>query len=146
MPFCTECGARHDDAARVCPRCGAPIAQPPDDLDDLLGSISTATSDQPGPAGARPARDATASPDEEESSDYLKEMQAVRGAIASQSTALQSLTDLSWSNPEANAIRAQLGAALERLRGLRPPPALETAHEDFVEGAELLARGFGELI
>jgi hypothetical protein len=129
MPFCTECGARHDESARVCPKCGAPIAQPPpDELDELLGP-----EDEPAPPDRRPP-------------SYLEEMQAVRGAIASQSTALQGLTDLSWSNPEANAIREQLAAALERLRGLRPPDSLESAHEDFLAGAELLARGFGELI
>src|SRR5262245_18477917 len=130
MPFCTECGARHEDAATVCPRCGAPIAQPPDDIDDLLDPIDLA-----------PLTD-----EDEPPLDYLAEMQAVCGSIASQSSALQGLTELSWSNLEANAIREQLFEALERLRGLRPPPALEGAHEDFLEGAELLARGFGELI
>src|SRR5438093_13336687 len=132
MPFCTESGARHDDAARVCPRCGAPIAQPPDELEDLLGEMDTIASDEPRPAGTRAADRGGARADEKRSSDYLEEMQAVRGAIASQSTALQSLTDLSWSNPEANAIRDQLAAALERLPGLRPPAAVGSAREGFL--------------
>ncbi|HEY3108333.1 MAG TPA: zinc-ribbon domain-containing protein [Chloroflexota bacterium] len=138
MPFCTECGARHDETATVCPSCGAPIDHPPEDLDDLLDSMAELSAAAAPPAG-QPA-------DESGSGAYLREMQAVRGAIASQSSALQGLSDLSWSNPEANAIREQLASALERLQELRPPPALDSAHQDFLEGADLLARGFGELV
>src|SRR2546428_9485873 len=133
MPFCTECGARHDESARVCPKCGAPIDQTPDDLDELLDSMAELSAAAAPPAG-EPA-------DEPGSSAYLREMQAVRGAIASQSSALQGLSDLSWSNPDANAIRERLAAAFERLQRLRPPPELEPAHPDFLEGAALPARG-----
>lgn len=79
-------------------------------------------------------------------SQYLEQIQDVRSAISSQSAALQELTDLTWSNPEANAIREQLSAALGRLRALSPPDALSNAHGHFVEGAELLARGFSSLV
>src|SRR5438045_3698924 len=139
MPFCTECGTRHDESARTCPKCGAAIAVPPDDdLDNLIASMDTVGDDDEIAPGAP---ESSVTPQA-----YLEEIQGVRGTIATQSTALQGLIDLSWSNPEANAIREQLAAALERLHALTPPPALAGAHEDFVDGAELLARGFGELV
>jgi hypothetical protein len=139
MPFCTECGARHDDSAKVCPSCGQPIFQPPgdDDLDDVLASLDDfgvdALEEPSAPRGA-------ASP------DYLEQIQDVRGAIAAQSTALQELNELTWENPTATQIRDELTVALAQLRELTPPDDLDVAHEDFVQGAEHLVHGFVALV
>jgi hypothetical protein len=138
MPFCTECGARHDDSAKVCPGCGQPIFQPPDDeeLDDVLASLddfsAEAVADVPVRADASP--------------DYVEQIQEVRGAIAAQSTALQELNELTWENPTATQIRDELTVALAQLRELTPPDQLEIAHEDFVQGAEHLVHGFVSLV
>src|SRR5262245_40358036 len=141
MPFCTECGARHADDAKVCPNCGEPVfALPPDEyeLDDVLESLdSEATLDDELPeleAGGEP------------SADYMQEIDHIRSQIAAQSTSLQSLTDLSWSNPAAVKIRDELSGALVRLRRLAPPAPLVAGHHDFLEGAELLADGFQRLV
>jgi hypothetical protein len=138
MPFCTECGARHSEDAVVCPKCGSEIARgPDDDFEDLLSSMQTAGQ----------TATLTAAPSAiDQGEKYLGEIQRVRGEISAQSSALQHLADLSWSNPEANAIRDQLTAALDRLHTLTPPPELAPAHSDFVEGAELLANGFASLV
>src|SRR5687768_5225613 len=139
MPFCTECGARHDDSAKVCPRCGQPIFEPPGDgeLDDVLASLDDfgpeALEEPPAPRGAP-------------SPDYLEQIQDVRGAIAAQSTALQELNELTWENPTATQIRDELTVALAQLRELTPPDDLEIAHEDFVQGAEHLVHGFVALV
>src|SRR5919204_4155158 len=139
MPFCTECGARHDDSATVCPNCGEPIFAPPDEeIDDVLASLDEL--DAPGhPTTARPAAP-------EPSAGYLEQIQEVRGAIAAQSNALQEVGELTWSNPTAAQIRDELTVALAQLRELTPPPELGDAHEDFVQGAEHLVHGFVALV
>jgi hypothetical protein len=132
MPFCTECGARHDDSARVCPNCGQPIFAPIDEeFDDVLPSFDQSGA---GPHAAAPA------------DDYLEQIQDVRAAIAKQSSALSRITDLTWSNPTATQIRDELTVALARLRELLPPPELGGAHDDFVIGAEHLVHGFVALV
>jgi DNA repair exonuclease SbcCD ATPase subunit len=137
MPFCTECGARHDDSAKVCPSCGQPIFQPPDDeeLDDVLASI-----DDFGVEALREPRQGDPSP------DYVEQIQEVRSAIAAQSTALQELDELTWENSTATQIRDELTVALAQLRELTPPHELDVAHEDFVQGAEHLVHGFVSLV
>lgn len=141
MPFCTECGARHADGAKVCPNCGEPIFEAPadDDLTDVVASLDehVALGDE------LPEIDLDAG---EPSSDYMEQIDTVRAQIAAQSTSLQTLTELSWSNPQAAKIRDELGQALKRLHALRPPEALAGGHADFVEGAELLADGFNRLV
>src|SRR5687767_503216 len=116
MPFCTECGARHDDAATVCPKCGQPIFQAPgedeEELDDVLASLDDLTSE---------AVTGVAPPQNQASPDYLEQIQEVRGAIAAQSTALQELSELTWENPTATQIRDELTVALAQLRELTPP-------------------------
>ena len=86
MPFCTECGARHDEGAAVCPKCGEPIFESSsDDLDDILGSLDADADTNldlpPGPESE--ARD------DEDLDEYLAEMHEARTAIAAQSSALQ---------------------------------------------------------
>ncbi|HEY3083206.1 MAG TPA: zinc-ribbon domain-containing protein [Chloroflexota bacterium] len=142
MPFCTECGARHDDAATVCPKCGQPIFAPADDdLDDVLASLDDLDLPEPPEASTDRGGDA-----EEPSADYVEQIQDVRGAIARQSSALSRITDLTWSNPTAAQIRDELTAALVQLRELRPPPELDGAHDDFRLGAEHLVHGFVALV
>lgn len=141
MPFCTECGARHADGARVCPNCGEPIFEPPtdDDLDDIVASLDDgADLGDELPEAAPSAGPPTA--------DYMEQIDEVRSQIAAQSTSLQTLTELSWSNPQAVQIRDQLAQALARLHALNPPAPLAAGHADFVEGAELLAAGFNRLV
>lgn len=141
MPFCTECGARHDDAAKICPTCGQPIAQPPsdddDELDDVLASLDELTTEAV--TGTAPSRG-------QPSPDYVEQIQEVRGAIAAQSTALQELNELTWENPTATEIRDELTVALAQLRELTPPHELSVAHEDFVQGADHLVHGFVSLV
>ncbi|MBM4419757.1 MAG: hypothetical protein FJ033_15840 [Chloroflexi bacterium] len=142
MPYCTECGARHAETARTCPRCSQAIAPPPleNDLDDVLASLDddvAAIDAEPGlPPGADDAR---------LSDRYLEEIQGVRAEIAAQSEALQALNDLSWENESAASVRDHLSSALERLRQMTPPPELDEIHRDFVSGAVRLVHGFVSL-
>src|SRR5262245_52709201 len=100
MPFCTECGARHADDAKVCPNCGEPVFAPPadeDELDEIVASL-----------GGEIALDdelPEIEPEGEPSADYMQEIDQIRSQIAAQSSSLQSLTDLSWSNPAAVTTR-----------------------------------------
>src|SRR5690242_7958906 len=144
MPFCTECGARHADDAKVCPNCGEPIFESPseDDLDDIVASLDDDVKmgdelpdvEVPQLTGGGP------------SGDYMVHIDQIRSQIAAQSSSLQSLDDLTWSNPQVAEVREQLGDALARLRALTPPPAVAGGHGDFLEGAELLADGFQRLV
>ncbi|TAK21519.1 MAG: zinc-ribbon domain-containing protein [Chloroflexota bacterium] len=146
MPFCTECGARHDDSAKVCPSCGQTISAPPldEDLDDLLASLDA---DVEGIAATPTFGDtATHSHAIEPTPDYLEQIQDVRAAIAAQSGALQDLDDLSWDNTIASSIRDELNEALRHLRDLIPPEELAEPHRDFVVGTEKLVHGFVALI
>src|SRR5579884_1064030 len=145
MPFCTECGARHADDAKVCPNCGEPIFASPgeDDLDDIVASLDDEVKmDDELPELEPLASGAPAEP----SSDYMAQIDQIRSQIAAQSSSLQSLTDLSWSNPAVARVRAELGDALDQLRGLTPPAAVASGHADFLDGAELLADGFQRLV
>ena len=141
MPFCTECGARHAEGAKVCPNCGEPIFEAPtdEDLNDVVASLdqNVTLGDELPEIDAEPG---------EPSADYMDQIDMVRAQIAAQSTSLQTLTELNWSNPQAARIRDELGQALGRLHSLRPPDALAGGHADFVEGAELLADGFNRLV
>jgi hypothetical protein len=142
MPFCTECGARHDDSATVCPKCGQPIFAPSDeDLDDVLAPFDRLDVEGESGRSAPGAADAA-----EPTGDYLEQIEEVRGAIAAQSTALQELTELTWSDPTASQIRDELTVALAQLRELTPPPELAGAHDDFVQGTEHLVHGFAALV
>jgi hypothetical protein len=145
MPFCTECGARHPDDAKVCPNCGEPIFEPPsdDDLDDIVASLDDEV--QMGEEMPEVEPDATALAGSQ-TPDYMEQVDQIRSQIAAQSSALQSLTDVSWSNPTARQISEQLAEALRRLRELRPPAAVAAGHADFLAGAELLADGFQRLV
>lgn len=146
MPFCTECGARHSDDARVCPKCGTPIFQSPsDDLGDVLESL-----DLP-PAGADELPDLGDWPEPTETpstvaGDYGAQIVAIRDRIAAQTAALESIEHLAWSNPAAVAIREQFAGAIEQLRQIAPPAELASVHQDFVEGAELIAGAVSALV
>lgn len=141
MPFCTECGARHAEGAKVCPNCGEPIFEAPsdDDLSEVVASLDQSV----GLGDELPDVDGDHA---EPSGDYMQQIDTVRAQIAAQSTSLQTLTELSWSNPQAVKIRDELSQALGRLHGLTPPAPLAAGHADFVEGAELLAEGFNRLV
>ncbi len=143
MPYCTECGARHADSARTCPRCGQPIAQPPleNDLDDVLASLDDDVAAIDAEPGLPPGHD-----DANLSERYMEEIQGVRAEIAAQSEALHALNDLSWENESAASVRDHLSSALERLRRMTPPADLDEIHRDFVSGAERLVHGFVSLV
>ena len=138
MPFCTECGARHPDEAKVCPKCHAPIAQPPnEDLDDILASIENGIDT----ANDRPSGDRS-----DPTPNYLEAVNDIRANIADQASSLQDLVDFSWDNPEVLAIRDLFDYSLERLHALIPPTEFEPAHSDFIEGVQLLGNGFAQLV
>ncbi|HZQ99903.1 MAG TPA: zinc-ribbon domain-containing protein [Chloroflexota bacterium] len=145
MPFCTECGARHADDAKVCPNCGEPIFQSPsdDDLEEIVESLDDEVRMGEEMPEVEPEAAAAVGG---QTPDYMEQVDQIRSQIAAQSSSLQSLTDLSWSNPAARQIKEQLAEALSRLRELRPPAAVAAGHADFLAGAELLADGFQRLV